>query len=257
MKGWVKLYRQIRESAIWRDCPESWLKVWICLLLEAQHSPATDRDGKEIPLGTCMVTIREFSVTCKLSTGAVQRAFKNLELQGMITKNVTHGITRVTIVNWETYQGTQPLRDTTVTQERHTSDTRVTQNDPAIKEEECKKGRREEVYSPSGDGAFTLTPPEPKEKPLKKRSYSPAFQAFWSLYPKKVGKDAAATVFDRRVKEVGVDAILDGLRRHLPAITAKEYEFQPQARTWLNQGRYTDETAPEQRTALQRALDKL
>lgn len=72
----------------------------------------------------------------------------------------------------------------------------------------------------------------------------PAFVEFWSTYPRKVGKAAAAKAF---AKAIGPDTsrqtILDGLaaavrgwERH-----GTETKFIPHPVTWLNQGRWEDQ----------------
>jgi len=75
-----------------------------------------------------------------------------------------------------------------------------------------------------------------------------AFSAFWSCYPKKVGKRGAEQAFRAAVKRVGNPTpILEGARRlrddpNLPKGVDRKYI--PHASTWLNQDRWEDEPLP-------------
>lgn len=70
------------------------------------------------------------------------------------------------------------------------------------------------------------------------------FLAFWAEYPKRVGKDAAAKSFDRAMRRADgpdpLETIMAGLRRALPGWD--DPQFIPNPTTWLNQGRWTDDT---------------
>jgi uncharacterized protein YdaU (DUF1376 family) len=70
------------------------------------------------------------------------------------------------------------------------------------------------------------------------------FLAFWQVYPKRVGKDAAAKSFDKAMRRAGgpdpLETIMDGLRRALPGWD--DPQFIPNPTTWLDQGRWTDDT---------------
>jgi len=72
---------------------------------------------------------------------------------------------------------------------------------------------------------------------------------FWSLYPRKVAKDAAAKAFPKALARIDgpdpVTVLLDGLRRALPGWD--DPEFIPHPATWLNRGQWSDD-APTPRT---------
>lgn len=75
-------------------------------------------------------------------------------------------------------------------------------------------------------------------------AYSADFEAFWQLYPRKVGKDAAWRVWMRKKHELP-------LANELAAILARQChceqwqrdggQYIPHPATWLNQGRWQDE----------------
>ena len=77
------------------------------------------------------------------------------------------------------------------------------------------------------------------------------FVLFWTEYPKRVGKDAAAKSFANAMRRAGgsdpLETIMDGLRRALPGWD--DPQFIPNPTTWLNQGRWEDD-APSPRTGI-------
>lgn len=68
------------------------------------------------------------------------------------------------------------------------------------------------------------------------------FADFWSLYPRRVAKRAAAKAWEREMRAgTSADDILTGLRRQLAYLNSREVQFIPHPTTWLNQGRWDDE----------------
>jgi uncharacterized protein YdaU (DUF1376 family) len=89
---------------------------------------------------------------------------------------------------------------------------------------------------------ITNTPKAPKGADVR-------FDAFWRAYPNRVGKDAARSAFDKRKVDDDLLALM------LSAITAQAKsekwtkdggQFIPNPATWLNQGRWMDDTNAEQ-----------
>jgi hypothetical protein len=100
--------------------------------------------------------------------------------------------------------------------------------------------------------------PEPEPEPDKERESKDScvlvlidadesdtsFSEFWTHYPRKIGKAAAAKAFAKAAKKHNTDDILFGLSQQIEAMKSKEQQFIPHAATWLNAERWTDE--PEQ-----------
>jgi len=99
------------------------------------------------------------------------------------------------------------------------------------------------------------TPTHPENTPrARKGGRSTDFDAFWSAYPRKVGKDAATKAFAKAVRRI-TDAdplavILAGIERALPGWD--EPDFIPHPTTWLNQGRWEDEAPTPAKTRPER-----
>lgn len=77
-----------------------------------------------------------------------------------------------------------------------------------------------------------------------KRSYRQAFEAWYTDYPRKVGKLSAAKAFDKVANDgTAIEDLVLGLKRMLEAIEsgALERKYIPHPATWLNAGRWDDE----------------
>jgi hypothetical protein len=66
------------------------------------------------------------------------------------------------------------------------------------------------------------------------------FEEFWKLYPRKIAKKPAQQIWSRLTDDEKL-AALQALPNHIRAWDGKEAEYNPHARTWLNQARWTDE----------------
>lgn len=110
------------------------------------------------------------------------------------------------------------------------------------------------VFSPPYNPPSTTPSPTPtsclREARARESAYSADFEAFWKVYPKKVGKQAAWKAF-RRVK-VPLETLVSAVDRQKCSVQWREQNgrFIPNPATWLNQGRWEDEiqeTAPEEK----------
>lgn len=78
------------------------------------------------------------------------------------------------------------------------------------------------------------------------------FDRFWTLYPRKVGKEAARKAYDKARRNTDEAAVAAGLLNATQVwrTTQTEPRFIPHPATWLNEGRWADEVAlpgmPEQ-----------
>lgn len=80
-----------------------------------------------------------------------------------------------------------------------------------------------------------------QETDISPSSIDDEFPEFWKLYPRKIGKDGALISYRRARKKAKQEDILAGLHRYL-LICGKEKHFIAHPTTWLNQGRWADET---------------
>lgn len=72
-----------------------------------------------------------------------------------------------------------------------------------------------------------------------------AFDVFWDVYPRKVGKPVAARAFDKAIARAGSAAVVvDGARRLAADPNLPEKQFVPHPSTWLNRDGWADEALP-------------
>lgn len=100
---------------------------------------------------------------------------------------------------------------------------------------------------------FPKTPPpssssssSSSDTPFTPKGDDDQFEAFWTTYPRKVGKDAARKAFDKRKPTDDLlRKMLDAIRRQArsPGWQKDGGQFIPHPSTWLNEGRWMDDEA--------------
>ena len=107
-----------------------------------------------------------------------------------------------------------------------------------------------------GGGLSVQIAPLIEEEPLKKNPsiVSPSFDAFWEVYPRRAGKQAAKAKWEQLAKKgVDLQAVLAGARRFAADPNLPETQFIPHPITWLNQGRWEDDPLPARESAAKRS----
>ncbi len=69
------------------------------------------------------------------------------------------------------------------------------------------------------------------------------FAAWWSLYPRKVGKGQAVKAYRSALKKATADALAAAVVAQASMLMAKGVDFCPHPATWLNGERWLDETS--------------
>lgn len=106
---WIKIYRKIRDTAIWNnDEPFDYRSAWIDLIMEANVKPNTFiYKGQPITVnrGEYYTSIRKLSLRWHWSKDKVNRFLKMLIKLDMIRKHKNiRCATLLTIVNYSNYQ---------------------------------------------------------------------------------------------------------------------------------------------------------
>lgn len=111
---------------------------------------------------------------------------------------------------------------------------------------ECSENQRKPTPNPI---PIPIPNPSPNPHTEGETNISPAnvdnaFSHFWSAYPKKIGKQAARKAFDKAIKATDISTILKAieLQRQSPQWSKDNGQYIPNPATWLNQGRWDDET---------------
>lgn len=108
MEGWIALYRQIRDSWIWKNNePFDKRSAWIDLLLDVNHKNKKipfENDFIEIERGQTLTSIKQLADRWKWSRHKVSDFLDRLEQDTMIVQVRDSRKTLVSIVNYEKYQ---------------------------------------------------------------------------------------------------------------------------------------------------------
>lgn len=99
--------------------------------------------------------------------------------------------------------------------------------------------------TPSSSATSTPSDKTPPKPPKGAVAFEPEFLQWWDGYPKKTGKAAARKAWGKAVVAVGPLKLIEALGAQLPAMLAKESKYRPNPATWLNEGRWEDETPSE------------
>lgn len=92
------------------------------------------------------------------------------------------------------------------------------------------------------------TPTSANTKENSKDIYTKQFEVFWKMYPRKVGKFAAATAFKKVCKDIEINKLLTVTKRFAEQHAQTEERFIPHAQTWLNQKRFLDNIEKKKNT---------
>lgn len=106
--------------------------------------------------------------------------------------------------------------------------------------ERVKRFRQRQAETPPDTEAETDTEAEKKEHA---RGRASSFSEFWSIYPHKVGKDAAQKAFERALKRNDgptLEQLMAGLQTYVAKTDDRPW---CNPATWLNQGRWADAPA--------------
>lgn len=104
--GWISIYRKIRNHWIWQDPVK--LKWWIDILLAVNHEDKKVNIGVkliECKRGQCIMSLQNWAKRWNVSKGAARNFLELLKKDGMIhTENISIS-TRITVCNYDNYQG--------------------------------------------------------------------------------------------------------------------------------------------------------
>jgi hypothetical protein len=127
--GFICLHRSIQFHWLWQDPYK--LKWWLDLLLTVNHT------GKKVIIGNTLIecnrgqsinSIGTWSQRWRIDPSKVRRFFKLLESDGMIVTENVCKTTRVTVCNYDSYNGMRRDNDEKVMKKRRDGDEKVTTN---------------------------------------------------------------------------------------------------------------------------------
>ncbi len=143
MEGWIKLHRNIMEHWLYNSNePFTRREAWIHLLLTVNHKYDEVPVGDQVFIcnrGQSVRSLDTYAKNFNWDKSRVRRFFKLLEKQNMIETENLKVTTRITICNYDTYQGQRNTDETQKSQKRNKNETVVTPNKNVKNEKEEKK----------------------------------------------------------------------------------------------------------------------
>ena len=150
-KGWILLYRSIRDSWIWQKKPFDPARAWIDLILDANHDDGKVFTGTSlirIKRGQDLISVRSLAERWGWSKDRVSSFLKLLESDNMIQLSKISNRTVLTIVNYGNFQNRHDTnKDKIKTPARTTSGHRQGRNKEELKEYP-KEEKKEESLPP-------------------------------------------------------------------------------------------------------------
>ena len=141
-KGYIKVYRDIRDHWIWNDRPFSLQSAWIDLLLLANHEQKTILFNDAVitvEKGQHMTSLMILSERWGWSRGKTKRFLDKLESEHMITTKRNGNGTLLTIVKYGVYQDSKNSK-------RNTNGTQTEQQRNAGgHKQDTKEGTKEDI----------------------------------------------------------------------------------------------------------------
>lgn len=115
-KGYIKLYRNVRDHWLWKEEPFSIGQAWIDLLMMVNHEDKKVLfNGRLVTVkrGSCITSIRKLADRWKRNKRTVSKFLDLFEEDGMIVQKRDSHCTTINVVNYSNYQATRDTKCTT------------------------------------------------------------------------------------------------------------------------------------------------
>ena len=179
-RGWIKLYRELIDKPIWLNSTPEQRVILITLMCMANHKPKKwEWQGKpyEVKVGQFITSLPKIAEKCNcksITTQKIRTALARFEKLGFLTDKSTNKNRRISIVNWEVYQGfnEEENRQTNrqIAGKEQADGRQITSNKNVKNDKECKNEKKESVYKhdyeeykAGTEGCFSFTPPTVSE----------------------------------------------------------------------------------------------
>ena len=152
--GWIKLHRRLLDHPRFTD--EGWLRVWVALLLLANHSKDGQRrifKGGEIVLkpGQLLTSRDSLARTAGLHPSSVERVLAKLKTEQQIEQQADNKSRLITILSWAEYQDTEQQIEQPANNSRTASEQPANTHKNVKKEKNDENGEKEasETWAPT------------------------------------------------------------------------------------------------------------
>ena len=132
-RGWIKLYRKIQDSPLYKDCNSKQRDVLITILLMVNHKPNIwifQGQEYEVKSGQVITSLDKIAQYCAkdVSIQNIRTALLKFEKYGFITNRSTNKNRLIEVVNWDIYQNDNSILTSKTTHNEQTINIEVTPN---------------------------------------------------------------------------------------------------------------------------------
>lgn len=207
MVGTVNIDRGLFEHDLFKNEPFTEREAWMWMIMEAAWKPRTKRVGNgvfQLERGQLVSSVRFMAEAWKWSKSRVDRYLNRVSEMKMICVKSGTAASVITICNYDKFQNVPSSTGTPAGHQRDTSGTNE------------KKGV------------------------IKKEKNIGDFGAFWSVVPKKVGKDRAAVAYEKALEKTDAETLINGMMAYAAERDGKDAQYTAHPAKWLSDGRWSD-----------------
>jgi hypothetical protein len=219
MSGWIKLHRKILQNDMYQQLNSKQRDVLITVLLMANYEESEWEYAGEIykcKPGQFVTSLKSIQQNCAsdVSIQNIRTALDKFKKWGFLTWEPTNKNRKITITNWEMYQGEA---DETNKQSNKES------NKPLTSEEQPEEKEKDGQEKPSRECVY---------------QYNNEFEQLWKEYPNKKGKAKARQAYKKHRKSYSFEEIRAALERYKEEIKRKEtpQQYIKHGSTFFNSG---------------------
>lgn len=246
--GWIKLWRELKDKPIWKQSTPEQCKVLVTILMMVNYkSEEWEWKGKKfmVEAGQMITSLDSIQKQCKkgVSIRNVRTALVRFENLGFLTNESTKQGRLISILNWHSYQSTDKetdkAPDNQLTNDRQTTDKRLTPIKEVKKDKNDKNGKKERKKTIAFDQS--------------------KFDAFKEAYPKAPSGRTSWTETEERWRanlKAGVDPddMLRGAENYARSGEEPQYikgaqVFLGQKKKWWSEYQTAPETQPIRTTS--------
>jgi hypothetical protein len=214
--GYVRIYRTLTKKGYYTQ--SEYVHLWVHLIMKATYRDKEflfNNKIEHLTAGQFIAGRKILSKETGIQESKVERILKCFETEHQIEQQSFNKFRIISILNWNEYQVNEQQNEQQVNNQRTASEQPVNTNK---KDNKYKK---------------------------EKNTYTSDFLSFWKTYPNKVGKDAAWNSWKKRNGSLPeISFILTAIENQKQSVKWQkdEGQFIPNPATWINQGRWNDET---------------
>ena len=153
--GWYRMHRGWMDDPLFARDAFSRAQAWVWLIESAAYEPHDQWfNGHKIPLdrGEFVTSERTLCDAWKWDRQRIRTFLKHLETDKKLTRQLTSGLTKISICNYDKYQSDQPTGKPT---DQPTTNPRLTQDKPTTEEgKEREEGK--EIKNPTTDARYAF-----------------------------------------------------------------------------------------------------